>query len=113
MEGDDAILIVHMEHIDLLTTQGRMAATQADQILYEAQMIYHRLIALLETPPPDQVITNSREIVAPLFVLKKLLAHKEHGNSRGGEHKTVSDPCPTPCIPRTGIRCIAQGRNAR
>src|SRR3989442_16022621 len=90
MEGDDFAARRAMEGIDAFVTQGWMFAAEPEKIAREAMLIGHRFVLSFQTGPPDEEV-GGVGIVFPEFVLKKFLAHEEHGNAGSGQEQASGD----------------------
>src|SRR5208282_2446119 len=112
VEGSDAVLIVNVKRMDVLPTQGGIVPPQADQVLCEAQVVYHRRIASgIEARPPNQI--RRGRVATPLLVLKKLLPHEELRNSRGGQQEAGREARTAARIPGTVVGAVGKSRNAQ
>ena len=113
LEGEYAIVIMHMDDAETLSAQSWMLPAQGDQLARETQVIDHLFVACVEARPIEQQVRAKAEIVRPLFVLQEFLSHEEHRNPRRGQpdaggHAGAAAPEPRAWIsgsPRRAIRC--------
>ena len=69
MDGNNAIVVMDMKHIDAFAAQCRVLAAQSHQIAREAVLVGHVLVFAFEALPPDQQFGTARP-VSPIFVLE-------------------------------------------
>src|SRR6516164_2563118 len=90
MECDNPVSVVDVKNTHGLTPQRGVTCPQFDQVLREPQKVDHGLVTRRE-PVPIQQIESVRG-VAPLLVLKELLAHEDHRYARRSEEKRGGKP---------------------
>ena len=84
VKREHAILIVNMHNAETLTAQARIAPAKFNELPRETHMIQHLLVACVESGPVQQQVLVKLEVIRPLFILEKLLAHEQHRDAGRG-----------------------------
>src|SRR4051794_20024966 len=62
MNGNDAVVVVDVEHVDAFATQRRMLPSEPHELAREAMLIRHMFIFAFETVPPNQQLGSTRPV---------------------------------------------------
>jgi hypothetical protein len=71
-------------------------------------VIGHLLVAAVETGPMQQQILMELEVIGPLLVFEKLLAHEQHRHAGRGQADAGRDARAAAAEPRARVGRVAQ-----
>ena len=80
LKGKDSVGIRRVMDAEVISTQRGMPPPKPAELSNIPQVILHGPI-VLESIPIKQAFPEVPRVVAPVFVLQKLLSHEEHGNA--------------------------------
>ena len=109
MEGEDSVLVAHVNRAESFAAKtGKPPAKPPLNSPRETYVIEPLFVALIDSRPVQQQVLVKLEIVGPLFVLQKLLSHKQHRNARRRQANASGHASPAAAKPGARVTRIAQ-----